>query len=380
MHISLPSSGYLIDREIRFGDVSYRYLLTSGGQSRIGEALSELKADRFCVVVDSGVPDWIVKRSVGAFEAVAPVVLLRVEAKEGLKSVATLAELADAAVGSGITRRSCVVAVGGGLVGNVAGLLASLLFRGIRLVHVPTTLLAASDSTLSLKQAVNGGSVKNILGSYYAPELVWADLEVLGELPAEQVRAALCEAAKNVLAIVPDRFDEFLRIARREADYTASELAWIIDLCISAKTQVMSRDPKERGTGLVLEYGHTVGHGIELESGGAISHGPAIALGMLVAAEVSKSLGLLSEGDVRKHWEILSNVGVPCRIPDGISRSALMGRVRLDNKRGYLEPLSGVNMEMVVLQTLGRPVMTEGIPLTPVPHEVIEAGIEAVCR
>lgn len=157
-----------------------------------------------------------------------------------------------------------MIALGGGLAGNVAGLLAGLLMRGVRLVHLPTTLLAMSDSCLSLKQGTISPLGKNHLGLFHAPAFVWSDLAFLEYLPAREIRSAPCELIKNVLAIYPGQLAEVQSRLRPAADYSQEELAWFIDLCITAKSSVMASDALEKHWALVLEYGHTIGHALEL--------------------------------------------------------------------------------------------------------------------
>jgi 3-dehydroquinate synthetase len=366
-------------REIQFGNVTYRYVVADGGWSALGSTLRGLNADRLFAIVDVGIPAKIVAKVSGVLGSVAPLTTLSMTPAEEHKCLSTVGDMAETLFRGGATRRSFVVAVGGGLIGNVAGLLASLMFRGIGLIHLPTTLLALSDSTLSLKQAVNGNETKNVLGTYYPPKLVWSDLEIIRPLPSASIRSALCEAAKNVLAIIPERFDEFHAMARPEADYSDAEIVDIIDLCIAAKSRVMAADPSERQAGLILEYGHTVGHAIELASGGEISHGYAIGLGMIAAAEISFSLGHLGRRDADRHLEILRGVGAPLGLSAEISRDRVLELIALDNKRGYL-PATHSGIDMVLLSKLGVPVQTDGIPLRPVSFSLIERSVDVLYR
>ena len=261
-----------LDREVYFGDTRYPIYIRSGpaAWAEFAGLLTGLRADRFLLVTDDGVPAPALQAVSRVLEELAPVTVLRAPSNERAKTLSTIDDLAREAFTSGATRMSVFVALGGGLAGNVAGLLAHLFLRGARLVHVPTTLLAMSDSVLSLKQAVNSPVGKNHLGAFHAPELVWSQLDSLDTLPQSQVRAALCEAIKNVIAICPDRHDELAARLRTDAVYSRAELAWFIGMCIDAKQQVMAADPQEKGRGLVLEYGHTVGHAAELVTGGRL--------------------------------------------------------------------------------------------------------------
>ena len=200
------SSAIALDREVRFGDVRYPIYVRSGPASwqEFAGLLTELHTDRFLLVTDGGVPAEAVRAVARGLGELAPVTLLRVPADERAKNLSTIDDLAKEAFTSGATRMSVFVALGGGLAGNVAGLLAHLFLRGARLVHIPTTLLAMSDSVLSLKQAVNSPVGKNHLGAFHAPELVWSQLDCLATLPPAQIRAALCEVIKNIITICPN--------------------------------------------------------------------------------------------------------------------------------------------------------------------------------
>jgi 3-dehydroquinate synthetase len=182
---------YLNHRKVRFGDVTYDYYVTlgNGALQSIYQRLKDLDADRFVIVADQGLTPKAIREIEQVFREFAPTVVLPAQACEKDKSLGTLDDLAEKAIQSGITRRSVVVALGGGIVGNVAGLLAGLLFRGIRLVHVPTTLLSMSDSVLSLKQAVNSRLGKNHLGVFHPPILVWSRIEFMDTLPVEEIQS-----------------------------------------------------------------------------------------------------------------------------------------------------------------------------------------------
>jgi 3-dehydroquinate synthetase len=356
--------------------IRYPYHVRSGpgGWDEFTDTLSGLRADRFLLVTDDGVPAAALDAITPCLRRLAPVTLLRVRAREKDKNITAIERLAAEAFRDGATRRSVVVAFGGGLAGNMAGLLAHMFLRGIRLVHVPTTLLAMSDSVLSLKQAVNSGSGKNHLGAFHVPELVWIHLDLASTLPPEQVRAALGEAIKNVVAICPEHYDEMSRRLRADAAYSLPELAWFIEMCVAAKQRVMEADPYEKGPALVLEYGHTVGHAAEHISG-SMPHGLAIGVGGLVAARISTLLGLLDPAVEAAHQHLLERNGAPTMFPPGLTVPALMGTIRKDNKRGYLRPRRGY-VDMVLLDGPGRPHRSGGSIITQVPEDVVITAIQ----
>jgi 3-dehydroquinate synthase/2-deoxy-scyllo-inosose synthase len=367
-----------LDREVRFGGTGYPIYVRSGpaAWAELAGLLTGLRADRFLLVTDDGVPPPALDAVSRVLEALAPVTVLRVPSSETAKTLTTIDYLAREAFTSGATRMSVFVALGGGLAGNVAGLLAHLFLRGARLVHIPTTLLAMSDSVVSLKQAVNSPVGKNHLGAFHAPELVWSQLDCLVTLPRSQVHSALCEAIKNVVAICPGRYRELAARLRADAVYSAAELAWFIGMCIDAKQAVMAADPHEQGRGLVLEYGHTVGHAAELVTGGRLGHGLAIGVGGLVAARIATLLGIGDPAVEQAHETLLHLNGAPTQFSTGIEADQLMQAVRLDNKRGYLPPRPGC-IDMVLLAGLGQPCQTGDTIITQVPEDVVFAGIQS---
>lgn len=365
-------------REVRFEATNFPFHIRAGDSSwnQLHSTLKSLDADRFIVVNDSGLPPHFAAEVEGHLSRVAPTTFLSVDALERTKTLATVDALVERTIGAGATRQSIIVGLGGGLVGNVAGLLAGLIFRGIRLVHLPTTLLAMSDSTLSLKQGVNSRRGKNHVGVFHPPVLVWNHLDFLDTLAPEEIRSALCETAKNVLAIVPERYDDLARLLRNDAHYSHSDLAIIINLCVDAKTAVMAEDHREKHSALILEYGHTVGHAIELLSAGAVSHGYAIGLGMLAAAQISRELGGLDAADEAAHRELLIRNGAPT-VADGYAIDDVLGLIRLDNKRGYVPHLPGA-CDFILLDGLGRPRLSEGSMITQVDDDMVRAGIASI--
>jgi 3-dehydroquinate synthetase len=356
---------------------SYPYLLSRDDRSGLIARLRGLNADRFFLIVERPLGDRFGLPLNVAIEEVAPCHLLTFEGGERSKHLRTVNDLAEEAFGHGATRQSCVIGLGGGLTGNVAGLVAALMYRGIRLVQMPTTFLAMSDSVLSLKQTVNAGCGKNLLGTFHRPEFVWVDLGYLDTLPPQAIRSGLCELIKNVLTIIPNRHEEVAGLLIPTAVYTEASLRRFLDLSLEAKCSVMGDDPRERRSALILEYGHTVGHALELESAGEISHGIAVGLGMLVAAKIACGLGLLSAACEKAHLELLQRNGAPTSIPAPYTADRIIGRIAFDNKSGYVPRTDGFQ-PMILLRELGVPAYTGEFPLTPVPVALLREAIEEV--
>jgi 3-dehydroquinate synthetase len=367
-----------LETVVKFGSRSYPYFAGSGDTawSTLKRELAKLEADRFVLISEDSLPQMLLEEVGRNVSEVGPMASIVFPGGEPAKTVATLSKLAAAALTAGTTRRSCILAVGGGMVGNIAGLLATLLFRGIRLVQIPTTLLAQSDSVLSLKQAVNSEVGKNHLGAFYAPEFVWSNVDCLAHLPVIERQAAMCEVIKNVVAIRPEDQAEVASLLHADGEYTPAEYVRVIELAIEQKTAVMHDDAFEEGVGLVLEYGHTVGHAVETTLKGKLTHGLAVGIGMTVAAEVATQLGVGDERVSDLVLDLLGRLGAPTMIPREAEPGAIMERVRLDNKRGYLEPSPGTH-DMILLAAPGQARWTGQKPLTQVPETVIAAAIKA---
>jgi 3-dehydroquinate synthase/2-deoxy-scyllo-inosose synthase len=359
------------------GERSIPYYLGTDCFEEIAAHLHSLETDRFILISDRKVIPRIGESLASALRGYAAVDLLEFPEGENHKTLTYLEKLAETAIWHGATRKSVLVGIGGGLVGNVTGLLAALLFRGVRFVHVPTTLLAMHDSVTSLKQAVNCGNVKNVIGAYYAPEMILADTGVLETLPLRHWRAGAVELAKNALILGND-FHELLPPLLRDIESRSSSLGrQMVKLGVRAKAGLLHTDPTEKSGAIIFEYGHTVGHALELESEGALTHGEAVAWGMLCAAEISHKLGYLSEAARQAHWDLLRLTGTLEMLPSWMDPGRIMTRIYHDNKRGACShELSDI--PMVLLQGIGVPVMGPATMLVLAPDEIVHSAISAV--
>lgn len=250
---------------------SYDIVIERGVLSR---AAKELALDRkVLIVTDRGVPAAYAERLAAA--AARPVIVT-VEEGEGSKSFAVLETLLHRMLTEGFTRKDCVAAVGGGVVGDLAGLAASLYMRGIDFYNIPTTLLSQIDSSVGGKTAVNLGGIKNIVGSFYQPKKVLIDPDLLDTLPTRQLSAGLAEAVKMALTSDACLFELF------EKEDPTEEREEIIRRALTVKKTVVEQDEREAGLRRILNFGHTLGHGIESEAAvNGLYHGECVALGML---------------------------------------------------------------------------------------------------
>jgi 3-dehydroquinate synthase len=294
-----------------------------------------------------------------------------IKESEQNKSWRTLRGLGERLVARGATKDSILMALGGGVIGNIVGLAAALLYRGVRFVEVPTTIMAQTDSTLSNKQAINGQRGKNQFGVYHAPLFVWADAAYAAAEPPRQQRGGIVEGIKNVFISQDCTSAAEVMLQEWQAGNRFYEL---LRLLIESKLSILRRDPTEKGACVILEYGHTFGHAVEWLAGN-LYHGEAVAIGMCLAAETSHALGHMSRPFLQDHYRLLgTRLGVPTRLPKNISAAKLLRAMRSDNKR------TKKGLRFLLLRRYGEFVNPEGDFQTAVPLEQLTEvlrGIEA---
>jgi 3-dehydroquinate synthetase len=360
---------------LTFEDINYPFWYGNKCIPEIFGQLKNLKADKFIIVTDDNVWNLYGYMMYDDINRIAKTLVLKSPHGEKMKSLEILNSYLESAINWGVSRQSVIITLGGGVPENVGGLLAALLFRGIRLVHMPTNLIGMFDSVISLKQAINSSKGKNLIGTYHIPTMVLADTNFLLTLSQREIRSGMCEMIKNSLAIQPDTID-FLKENLSLSCISNPEIMNILlEQSISAKLRVMKNDKFEKSQGLVLEYGHTLGHAIELadhqiSSSGGISHGEAVGIGMLGAAHIAYELGYLDDTSVELHYELLKLIDAPQKIPEAISCKDVLQKCMFDNKRGYIVSL-GDTVNMILLKKIGEVAEGLSMPLIPVQISVI---------
>jgi 3-dehydroquinate synthetase len=297
---------------------------------RLAECAAQLNADRFFIVTDDNVAQAFLEPVMAELSKVAPTQAFGFPAGEQSKTLPTLESLGAKILDARATKSSVIVCLGGGVVGNLGGLLAALLFRGIRFFHIPTTMVAQIDSSIGQKQAVNYKKGKNLFGQYYPPEFVFIDFAFLRHLPERQVRAGLAESVKHGLC-QEETFFEF--IGSRAPDFSWDDIEYISAHTIELKLELLLIDPYEGKLDPQLELGHTIGHALEIRKNGQLLHGEAIAIGMTVEAKISAALGFMSPELARRIEAIFQKIGLPTRIPPEISIDEILETLTFDNKR-----------------------------------------------
>ena len=357
MPVETWNSPLIGDMPIHFGD---------GAVDLLPGLLQEFSPDKIFVVSDPHVFDLY-----GAFliqllsSRFAPEVVLIPEG-ENEKKLSNLEYLCKELFDRGATKSSVVVNFGGGVVLNVGGLAASLVYRGIRFVHVPTTLMAQSDVIVSNKQGVNFANGKNRLGLFGTPSAAFVDPRFYATETPRQLRAALVEYSKNAILLGGVHFENALNFFAEGSPLSAGKLRQLLRYSLEQKFEIARLDPTERAFGLVLEYGHTVGHAVEFLSQGRVLHGEAVYHGMRVAGRLANVLGIFPDAEYQKQLQLLNRIPEIPAIPAEISVGQIMQGVQRDNKK------RDKGVAFILMQAIGLPHRVGQSVLTPVPEEALE--------
>ena len=283
------------------------------------------------IVTDTNVRPLAVKVAKAIKRAGLKTAIHAIPAGERSKSMAQLQSVLSFLERQQLDRGGCVIAVGGGTVGDLAGLAAAMWQRGVRLVAVPTTLLAMVDSSIGGKTGVNGLRSKNAIGAFWQPSAVVSDLAAIETLPAANYRDAFAEVVKYAVAMDRGLFDLLQRNAPRLAERDLSMLQRVVFRCVAAKALVVAKDERDRGPRAILNYGHTAGHALEAATGFRVSHGRAVAFGMRVAADIAVAMDLCSERLAESQGILLEAFGLPDRPPQADPKRVLAA-IALDKK------------------------------------------------
>jgi len=337
--------------------------------------IKTLNIDKAFIISDPFVWNTYGEHFLKAAQGLLQIECLLFEGDENSKSLGNVERLAIQAINADVSRRSVIIAMGGGLVGNIGGMLAGLLFRGIQLIHIPTTFLAMHDSVTSLKQGVNCNGVKNIVGIYHIPTAVYIDTHFLTTLPLRHIWAGMVELVKNALIIGGNYKEKLEAFLNHPGDNFKGNFEELLNLGIEAKLRFLCDDPHERNKALVFEYGHTIGHAIEITSAGSLNHGESVAWGLWCEGWISSQLGYMSAEGFARHNRFLSLLK-ELKKPEEIKPlEEILRAVWLDNKRGYRDRKPQA-VDMVLLREPGSVVTDQsGYPLTQVPMELVEVSL-----
>jgi 3-dehydroquinate synthase len=347
----------------------YPILIGSGLLGSVGVRVRETGVSGpLALVQDAGVAQTYgarVRRSLEeAGYQVAPVTI---PSGEGSKSLEQLGRLYAALAAAGLDRGSAVVALGGGVVGDLAGFAAATYLRGIAFIQVPTTLLAQVDASVGGKTGIDLPAGKNLAGAFHQPRLVLIDVQTLDTLPDGEFRAGLAEIIKY--GVIADR-DLFRYLEVNSAAVLAHQpeaLTHLIARSCEIKADVVGQDEREAGLREILNYGHTVGHAVEAAAGyGVYRHGEAVAIGMAAAGRLAERLGWLSRGDAGRIEALIAVYGQPLRLREPLPAERLLSSMKRDKKT------RGGELRFVLAREIGR------VEVAPVREEQARGVLETI--
>jgi 3-dehydroquinate synthase len=351
---------------VGLGERAYDIIIGRNSLSSLGARIAALRPGvRTAIVTDKTVArHWLKATEDSLAEAGIPTSHIAVEEGEGSKSYAGLQTVSEALIAAKIERNDLVIALGGGVVGDLAGFAASVLRRGVDFVQVPTSLLAQVDSSVGGKTGINSPQGKNLIGAFHQPVLVVADTAVLDTLSPRQFRAGYAEVAKY--GVLGDAaFFAWLEANHADIMRGGSGREYAIATSCRAKAGVVSRDERENGERALLNLGHTFGHALEAVTGFSdrLYHGEGVAIGMVLAAEFSTQLGMIAADDAARIERHLADAGLPTRLQDiaGFQQEGLADADRLMALMAQDKKVKRGKLTFILLTAIGQAVIANDV-------------------
>jgi len=343
---------------VELGERSYDIVIGEGLIEKAGELFASLRmGQRGVIITDSNVePLYGAKLCEVLAAAGFKAEMLTIRAGEASKSLRQMSRLLEKLPSFGLDRRSFVVALGGGVVGDLAGFVAATYLRGIHFIQVPTSLLALVDSSVGGKTWVNLPQGKNLVGAFYQPRLVLADITTLKTLTERELRSGYAEVIKYG-AIADEMFLEWLETdGQRVLKLEPAAVVSAVKRCCELKAQVVGSDERESGLRAILNFGHTVGHAMEaLNEYVGLLHGEAVAMGMVCAAELSVKRAGLSRVEADRLQALIAASGLPTRLGEKYDVEELLEGMKLDKKA------QAGKLRFVLLKQLGEAVVSDAV-------------------
>ena len=342
---------------VELGERAYPIHIGEGLLSDAGLLAPHLEQPRVAVVTNTTVAPLYLQQLSAALRARGVAVIsIVLEDGERYKDWATLNRIYDALLEQRCDRKTTLIALGGGVVGDIAGFAAATYMRGIPFIQIPTTLLAQVDSSIGGKTGINHRLGKNMIGAFYQPRVVLADTAVLKTLPPRELSAGLAEVIKHGLI----RDEAFVAWLEQNVDSLlacdAQALAHAVRRCCEIKAAVVAEDERETGVRALLNFGHTFGHAIESGLGyGNWLHGEAVAAGMAMAGDLSSRMGLIAQSDAQRIVALLERAGLPVAQP-GIAPARLLELMAVDKKT------EGGRLRFILLDRIGAASLRDQVP------------------
>ena len=357
--------------KVELGERSYLIYIGSGLLGLLGDKCAKIYEPQNCVVItDSNVGRLYGKQAIENLSAAGfSPFLIMLPAGESTKSLRNVEYCYNHIAQKRIERRSFVVALGGGVIGDLAGFVAATYMRGIGFVQVPTTLLAQVDSSVGGKVGINLKYGKNLVGSFYQPNLVLCDIDTLNTLPERELRAGLSEVIKYAVIYDSAMFNRLEKDIEKLLNNEPKTVASVIARCCQIKAEVVAADEKESGLRAILNFGHTIGHALEaITNYKKLLHGEAVAIGQVAAAMIGAMVCNFNETDVQRIKQLIKRTGLPmCYKLDEASQKKLIEAMRLDKKA------SGGEAKFVLPTKIGTVKFGQKLPI-----EVIEKVVNEI--
>lgn len=360
-------------REVRveLGERSYSILIGSNLIAQSGALFRKLDVKgRILVVTNPTIAKWYLGPVLDSLQASGyQAEAVQVPDGEEFKSLEQANQIYNCLVDGKYDRKSVLVALGGGVIGDLTGFVAATYMRGVRFIQIPTTLLAQVDSSIGGKTAVNHPRGKNLIGAFYQPDLVLSDVGTFRTLPEREFNSGMVEVIKHGVIIDPAYFEmiqaELPAIGKRNPGVMDK----IVEGSCQIKARVVQEDEKEKGLRVILNLGHTVGHALEsITNYHCYKHGEAVALGILAALKIAFRNNLLEEADLDQRLAgLFENLNLPTKIP-GLSAEEIISLLYLDKKVEYGK------IRWVLPKRLGQVVVTNEIPVETVKDTLLELG------
>ncbi|HQI24973.1 MAG TPA: 3-dehydroquinate synthase [Smithella sp.] len=332
---------------------------SSSYEIRIGKDISDRlslliaknhKAARYAVITDNIVGELYGKKFLTALKEIGlNASLIDFPAGESSKTIKTVVDIAETLAVSGADRETCLIALGGGVVGDIAGFVASIYMRCVPYIQIPTTLVAQVDSSIGGKTGVDLPCGKNLAGTFYQPQAVMTSLHFLNTLPPKEFNNGLAEIIKYGVIDDEKMFASLEDIMTAVKSKDPKILLGVVEKCCQIKKSIVEIDEKEGGVRRILNFGHTIGHSLEAVSGYAITHGEGVAIGMVAAARLSARMGYLKNNEAGRIETLIDQAGLPTRIPKTLSGGKIVAQLKMDKKR------KGAAIHFVLLKKIGLP-------------------------
>lgn len=309
----------------------YDAWVLAGGLDSLGKLLEQRDLNSpILIVSDANVAHLYAERVLHSLQGAGySAKILVIPPGEAHKNIETILHLWNGCLEANLDRKSTIIALGGGVVGDLAGFTAATFMRGCNWVAVPTTLLSMVDASLGGKTGFDLPKGKNLVGAFHPPRFALADPEVLSTLPEQELRSGLAEVVKHGVIADPELFD----LCRQGMDVITANLSDVVKQAMAVKIKVIEEDPYEQGIRAGLNFGHTVGHAVEHASGYSLLHGEAVAIGMVVETLLAERLAIANRGLSERIANTLLGLGLPVEIPEGLPKDALIETVMMDKKK-----------------------------------------------